>query len=103
MPGDVVSVVGVVKVVPTNTTHRRGKATQPLFFGYIDANNIENNKQIGANKLEMRFTPKDMEGFQRIVEHHNVFGLLCKSICPHIFGLEMVKGSLCSFSLSEMK
>lgn len=105
VPGDVVKVTGIVKVVATididklkdspapPPIHKKDK-NKSLFLIYIDANSIENNKQVDSEKLDlMQFTPKEMQAIKEISEEKNIFKLIINSICPGIYGHEIVKGN----------
>jgi len=66
-----------------------------MFFGYIDANSVQNAKQLDNDQAKLdavTFSQRDLDAINRIAGHSNTFGLLCKSICPTIYGHDMVKG-----------
>jgi DNA helicase MCM8 len=65
-----------------------------MYLCYIDANAVDNNKQVDTGKLDlMQFSLKEMYGIQAIASHKNPFALIVKSLCPSIFGHEIVKGT----------
>ncbi len=66
-----------------------------MYLCYIDANSIDNNKQVDTGKLDlMQFSLKEMYGIQKIASHKNPMSLIVKSICPSIYGHELVKAGL---------
>ncbi|EGC40160.1 hypothetical protein DICPUDRAFT_146993 [Dictyostelium purpureum] len=99
VPGDIVTISGVVKVLRAEEGsgfHNQGK---PVFLIYIDVNSIDSpkraNNESGGSKLETTsFTVKDMYGIKEIAHHPNIFKLIAHSICPSIYGHELVKAGL---------
>jgi DNA helicase MCM8 len=81
---------------------RTKEKNKTLFLIYIDANSVDNNKQVNNNssgnehsnnKVDlMQFSAKDMFAIQEISDEKNVFKLIVNSICPGIYGHEFVKG-----------
>uniref|UniRef100_A0A6B2L1S0 DNA helicase n=1 Tax=Arcella intermedia TaxID=1963864 RepID=A0A6B2L1S0_9EUKA len=94
VPGDVITVCGVVKVAGTQTkTYKKGG--QSLYVCYIDSNSLGNSKQGDTGKLELlQFSLKDIKAIQKIIMAPDVFGLIVKSICPSIYGNHLVKAGL---------
>ncbi|XP_044516640.1 DNA helicase MCM8 isoform X2 [Gracilinanus agilis] len=85
VPGDIVTITGIVKVSNTE-----------------DANSISNTKgqkpkisEDGANYgTSMEFSLKDLYAIQEIQSEENLFKLIINSLCPVIFGHELVKAGL---------
>lgn len=97
VPGDIVTVAGILKTDPINTSNNilNKKKQKTMFYRYIDANSVENAKQKVTGKLDLvDFSLRDLYGIQHIANHNNVFGILCFSICPSIYGHELVKAGL---------
>jgi DNA helicase MCM8 len=123
VPGDIVTVAGIVKLIsidagkPMNRVSKQNK--KPIFYNYIDANCVENSKHLvssassssggdgntngsedkshisGNSKLEsLQFSVKDLYGIQRIAQHPHCMALVCQSMCPTIYGHDLVKAGL---------
>lgn len=74
-----------------------------MFVIYLDANMIENSKQM--DKLETTdFSLTDLQMISEIAQEPNLFSLLVNSLCPTIYGHQMVKGTsvkeLCRWQLT---
>eukprot|EP00002_Diphylleia_rotans_P024947 TRINITY_DN4927_c0_g1_i6.p1 TRINITY_DN4927_c0_g1~~TRINITY_DN4927_c0_g1_i6.p1 ORF type:complete len:712 (-),score=116.81 TRINITY_DN4927_c0_g1_i6:41-2176(-) len=94
VPGDMVTVSGIVKVVSTDGDSGRSK-TRSLFLLYIDAVSVVNSKQVEEGKMELlQFSTKDLHGIREIAHDPNSFRLVVNSVCPSIFGHELVKAGL---------
>ncbi|XP_058037120.1 DNA helicase MCM8 isoform X5 [Ahaetulla prasina] len=115
VPGDVITVAGIVKVSNTEEGASRNKNDKCVFLLYIEANSISNTKgqkiknyEHGLNQQGcMEFSLKDLYAVQEIQAEENLFKLivsyhLClllihlksSSLCPTIYGHEMVKAGL---------
>jgi DNA helicase MCM8 len=92
VPGDMVAVTAVVKATGTNEGHGRQSKDKCMFLLYLDAVSVTNNK--GPDITHMQFSTKDYCGIREIHEDNNVFRLLVNSLCPNIYGHEMVKAGL---------
>ncbi|KAI8915900.1 DNA replication licensing factor MCM8 [Gorgonomyces haynaldii] len=96
VPGDVVVVSGIVKLQLSES-----KNTQ-LYTLYIDGNFIgkagSQNDDVPSletsSKDAMLFSERDLFGIREIHSQPNVFNLLVHSLCPTIYGHEMVKAGL---------
>jgi len=63
-----------------------------MFVIYLDVNMVENCKQM--DKLEtVDFSMIDLQMITEIAEQPNLFSLLINSLCPTIYGHQMVKGT----------
>jgi DNA helicase MCM8 len=103
VPGDEISVCGVVKFMSTDAESAAGRAgkNKCLFLLYVDANSISksahSSKKI-SSRLESSatsvFTAKELAGIKEIAYQPNLFRLLVNSLCPSIFGNELVKAAM---------
>jgi len=96
VPGDVITVAGIVKAAPTQIVRTRGKGkAKSLYLCYIYANSIANSKEMDTSKLaHVSFSNRELEGIREIAQFGNVLGLLVHSLCPTIYGNECVKAGL---------
>ncbi|KAJ7562309.1 hypothetical protein O6H91_03G063600 [Diphasiastrum complanatum] len=115
VPGDVVTICGIVKVINTDIDVGGGKAknkNQCLFYLYLEAISVTNAKsqtigQVGvANGSDcsraaappnaQKFSAKDLEFIVRFAEEHgaDLFRQILHSICPSIYGHELVKAGI---------
>ncbi|XP_055892366.1 DNA helicase MCM8-like [Biomphalaria glabrata] len=109
VPGDIVTVTGIVKV--NSVDEGRGKNKDKcMFLLYLYGNSINNTKgnkkasdEESGSGLAMDFTMKELYAIQEIQSQENLFRLLVGSLCPSIFGHEMVKAALilCLFGSSQ--
>lgn len=105
VPGDVVTITGFVKVLATDDSKGRGNSAQ-MYYLYIDvhsvlkAGNSSADQYVGEigtglSKDHMSFTKKELFGIREISTFGpDTFRLLVNSLCPAIFGHELVKGNL---------
>jgi len=113
VPGDIVTVCGIVKVAGSVIALDRGvhgdsngmgnsstsfnrikEKTKSLLVIYIEANSIDNCKQVDNGKMDlMQFTARDMNCIAEICNEKNLFKLIVNSVCPAIYGHELVKGN----------
>ncbi|XP_074144000.1 DNA helicase MCM8 isoform X1 [Sminthopsis crassicaudata] len=101
VPGDIVTITGIVKVSNTEEGSRN-KNDKCMFLLYIEANSVSNSKgqktkisENGANYgTSMEFSLKDLYAVQEIQSEENLFKLIVNSLCPVIFGHELVKAGL---------
>uniref|UniRef100_A0A8C6X8P3 DNA helicase MCM8 n=1 Tax=Naja naja TaxID=35670 RepID=A0A8C6X8P3_NAJNA len=102
VPGDVITVAGIVKVSNTEEGASRNKNDKCVFLLYIEANSISNTKgqkiknhEHGLNQQGcMEFSLKDLYAVQEIQAEENLFKLIVSSLCPTIYGHEVVKAGL---------
>ena len=98
VPGDVVSCTGIVKVLGNEGL----KSEAQLYHLYIDVNNIDKVSSPDSSdecndfisKDLMDYTKKDLDGIMEMHNYGNLFNLLVHSICPGIFGHELVKAGI---------
>jgi len=111
-PGDLVTIVGVVKSV--NADHAAGRggkraAANSLFILYVAANSVTNQRSASASSpspasptpgSEDRsssspgFTHEELHAIREIAMEPGAFGRVVSSICPSIFGHDHVKAGL---------
>nr|XP_060642079.1 DNA helicase MCM8 isoform X2 [Anolis sagrei ordinatus] len=102
VPGDVITVAGIVKVANTEEGASRNKNDKCVFLLYIEANSISNTKGQKAKNYEhginnqscMEFSLKDLYAVQEIQAEEDLFKLIVNSLCPTIYGHEIVKAGL---------
>ncbi|XP_036683152.1 DNA helicase MCM8 isoform X2 [Balaenoptera musculus] len=101
VPGDTVTITGVVKVSNAEEGSRN-KNDKCMFLLYIEANSVSNSKGQKTKASEdgckhgtlMEFSLKDLYAIQEIQSEENLFKLIVNSLCPVIFGHELVKAGL---------
>ena len=111
-PGDLVTIVGVVKSV--NADHAAGRggkraAANSLFILYVAANSVTNQRSASASSpasssptpgSEDRsssspgFTHEDLRAIREVAMEPGAFARVVSSICPSIFGHDHVKAGL---------
>uniref|UniRef100_A0A8C6AV58 DNA helicase MCM8 n=2 Tax=Monodon monoceros TaxID=40151 RepID=A0A8C6AV58_MONMO len=97
VPGDTVTITGVVKVSNAEEGSRN-KNDKCMFLLYIEANSVSNSKGQKTKASEdgykhgtlMEFSLKDLYAIQEIQSEENLFKLIVNSLCPVIFGHEAV-------------
>ncbi|XP_067845527.1 DNA helicase MCM8 isoform X2 [Heptranchias perlo] len=98
VPGDMVTVAGIVKVANSSEGKTRNKDDKCMFFLYIEANSISNGKgqrnvsseEVSGDTASMEFTLKELYAIQEIQAEENLFKLFVNSLCPAIYGHEAV-------------
>ncbi|KAK3604621.1 hypothetical protein CHS0354_028978 [Potamilus streckersoni] len=96
IPGDTVTVSGIVKVNSMDEGRSRNK-DKCMFLLYIYANSVQNtkgNKSGSEGGVALDFSMKDLYAIEEIQSQENLFRLLVLSLCPTIYGHEMVKAGL---------
>ncbi|NXR66561.1 MCM8 helicase, partial [Rhadina sibilatrix] len=102
VPGDMVTVTGIVKVSSTEEGASKNKNDKCLFLLYIEANSVSNSKGQKLKNFDdetfqrsfMEFSLKDLYAIQEIQAEENLFKLIVNSLCPAIYGHEIVKAGL---------
>ncbi|KAK1131923.1 hypothetical protein K0M31_016068 [Melipona bicolor] len=91
MPGDDITLTGIIK--GTNNAKPRNKISFSL---YMEAITIVNNKQRLQNKniINSELTIKDYLAIKEVYNTPNIFSLLVHSLCPSIYGHEIIKAGL---------
>ncbi|OVA18173.1 Mini-chromosome maintenance [Macleaya cordata] len=114
IPGDVVTVTGIIKVINNYMDIGGGKSknkNQGLYYLYLEAVSIKNSKSqsipedLQDTSADVRatelfdlysFSPRDLEFIVKFSEEHgsDVFRQILQSICPSIFGHELLKAGM---------
>lgn len=93
VPGDIVTVGGIVRSIKTEADRGGNQQTKALYFLFIEANSVVNTKQKGRD-ASAAFSELDMQMIEQVSDDDNPLRLLVNSLCPSIFGQEMVKAGL---------
>ncbi|XP_043912385.1 DNA helicase MCM8 [Protopterus annectens] len=102
VPGDMVTVTGIVKVSSTEEGSGKNKKDKCMFLLYIEGNSVSNSKGQKAKDADgtaghgvsLDFSLKDLYAIQEIQAEENLFKLIVNSLCPAIYGHELVKAGL---------
>ncbi|KAF0923851.1 hypothetical protein E2562_007710 [Oryza meyeriana var. granulata] len=113
IPGETVTVTGIVKVLNNFMDVGGGKSksrSQGLYYLYLEAISVRNSKVHAASKNSdvistnirggsfgfQAFTEKDLEYISKFKEEHgaDVFRQILQSFCPSIYGHELVKAGI---------
>ncbi|NXU11580.1 MCM8 helicase, partial [Pardalotus punctatus] len=102
VPGDMVTITGTVKVASTEEGASKNKNDKCMFLLYIEANSVSNSKGQKLKNFDdetsqrsfMEFSLKDLYAIQEIQAEENLFRLIVNSLCPAIYGHEIVKAGL---------
>lgn len=114
IPGDVVTVTGIIRQINNYMDIGGGKSknkNQGLFYLYLEAVSIKNSKSqyisedlqdsnADARATELldlfSFSPRDLEFIVKFSEEHGSdrFRQILQSICPSIYGHELVKAGI---------
>ncbi|KAM6084691.1 DNA helicase MCM8 isoform 3-T3 [Theristicus caerulescens] len=98
VPGDMVTITGIVKVSSTEEGASKNKNDKCMFLLYIEANSVSNSKGQKPKNFDdetfqrsfMEFSLKDLYAVQEIQAEENLFRLIVNSLCPAIYGHEAV-------------
>ncbi|XP_018585143.1 DNA helicase MCM8 [Scleropages formosus] len=101
VPGDMVTITGVVKV-SNEEGNSRNKKDKCMFLLYIKANSLSNSKgQKSKERVEqeghgasVEFSLKDLYAIQEIQAQEDLLKLIVNSLCPTIYGHLLVKAGL---------
>ncbi|KAG9335804.1 hypothetical protein JZ751_003636 [Albula glossodonta] len=101
VPGDTVTITGVVKV-SNEEVNGRNKKDKCMFLLYVEVNSVSNSKgQKSKEALEtetqgssVEFTLKDLYAIQEIQGQEDLLKLIVNSLCPAIYGHLLVKAGL---------
>ncbi|XP_040285706.1 DNA helicase MCM8 [Bufo bufo] len=102
VPGDMVTITGIVKVSNIKDGGFKNKNNKCMFLLYIEANSVSNSKgqktkdtdESVGHGAAMDFSLKDLYAVQEIQSQENLFRLIVHSLCPAIYGHEVVKAGL---------
>ncbi|XP_033835247.1 DNA helicase MCM8 [Periophthalmus magnuspinnatus] len=101
VPGDTVTVTGIVRV--TKEGLHRGNKDQCMFLLYIEATSVSNTKGLqsktgGQGSAEAQsseeFSLKELYAIQEIQSQPDLLKLMVHSLCPVIYGHLLVKAAL---------
>lgn len=90
-PGDDVTVTGILKVHPQEEYQKKGQPS--MFTMYLVGVTVASNKNVMSTRRS-DFTERDLEAIGMIKSEPCPFSLLVHSLCPSIYGHEMVKAGL---------
>ncbi len=93
VPGDIVTVGGIVRSIKTEADRGGNQQAKALYFLFLEANSVVNTKKKGRD-AGMAFSQLDMQMIEQVSLDDNPMRLLVNSLCPSIFGQEMVKAGL---------
>uniref|UniRef100_A0A3P9DPC0 DNA helicase MCM8 n=1 Tax=Maylandia zebra TaxID=106582 RepID=A0A3P9DPC0_9CICH len=107
VPGDTVTVTGIVRVSNDGPGSSRGNKDQCMFLLYIEATSVSNTKgkqskmggQGSSGTVEDRcggeeFSLKELYAIQEIQSQPDLLRLIVHSLCPVIYGHLLVKAAL---------
>ncbi|TSM77312.1 DNA helicase MCM8 [Bagarius yarrelli] len=101
VPGDMVTITGVIKV-SNEEGFGRNKKDKCMFLLYIEANSLSNSKgqknksasEPEGQEASVEFSLKDLYAIQEIQAQEDLFKLIVNSLCPAIYGHSLVKAGL---------
>uniref|UniRef100_A0A673G8W6 DNA helicase MCM8 n=1 Tax=Sinocyclocheilus rhinocerous TaxID=307959 RepID=A0A673G8W6_9TELE len=101
VPGDMVTITGVIKV-SNEEGNGRNKKDKCMFLLYIQANSVSNSKGQKSKAVSdsegqgpsVEFSIKDLYAIQEIQAQEDLFRLIVNSLCPAIYGHLLVKAGL---------
>ena len=93
VPGDIVTICGIVRSIKTEEDRGGSRAqAKALYYLFLEANSLVNTKKKERESEEL--TQNDQQMIKMVAEEANPLRLLVNSLCPSIFGQEMVKAGL---------
>lgn len=102
--GDIIILNGILRTESTMDNAKgaggQGKKAQGIYTNYLDVNSMTNNKNdnkaIGEKEEEddELIQESDYQLIQNLSELPNIFPLLVKSLCPTIYGHELLKAGI---------
>uniref|UniRef100_A0AAY4CF72 DNA helicase MCM8 n=1 Tax=Denticeps clupeoides TaxID=299321 RepID=A0AAY4CF72_9TELE len=101
VPGDMVTITGIVKV-SNEDANCKTKKDKCMFLLYIEANSVSNSKgqkskvssEPECQGTSVEFSLKDLYAIQEIQAQEDLLKLIVNSLCPAIFGHLLVKAGL---------
>jgi len=98
VPGEVAVVTGIVKLSSRDDQQPRKNKDRCMFLLYIHAVSVANGREskMRRESCEQKtdFTLKELYGIREIHSERNLFKLVVSSLCPTIYGHELVKAGL---------
>ncbi|KAJ8924425.1 hypothetical protein NQ315_007221 [Exocentrus adspersus] len=97
IPGDDITITGIIKVRDPNSNSSKNKQNT-IFNLYLEAVSVYNNKRQNTGSYSdsegVIFNTNDYYLIQKIHSERKLFRLLVQSLCPNIYGHEIVKAGL---------
>ncbi|KAG5881754.1 hypothetical protein JTB14_029082 [Gonioctena quinquepunctata] len=96
IPGDDITVTGIIKVRDPLSNHGKNKQNS-VFTLYLEAISVYNNKRQSKSENSsegITFNTHDYYLIKKLHSEPNLFRLLVQSLCPNIYGHEIVKAGL---------
>ncbi|KAJ8934470.1 hypothetical protein NQ314_013345 [Rhamnusium bicolor] len=98
IPGDDITITGIIKVRDIDSNNGKNKQNT-IFNLYLEAVSIHNNKKQSngsytASEEGITFNTNDYYLIQKIHSEPMLFRLLVQSLCPNIYGHEIVKAGV---------
>ncbi|EAT44419.1 AAEL004200-PA [Aedes aegypti] len=94
-PGDDVTITGILKGRPQEENSSKARTTASMYKMYMQAVAVRSNKNSLASwHRAAEFSDLDMEAIRMIRSEPCPFRLLVQSLCPMIYGHEMIKAGL---------
>ncbi|PKU73219.1 DNA replication licensing factor MCM3 like 1 [Dendrobium catenatum] len=102
IPGDVVTVTGIIKVINNYMDIGGGKfkaKNQGLYYLYLEAVSVRNSKShaVSEELSDLHtFSPRDLEFIVKFLDENgpDTFRQIVQSFCPSIYGHEFVKAGI---------
>ncbi|KAJ8510005.1 hypothetical protein OPV22_000439 [Ensete ventricosum] len=113
IPGDVITVTGIIKVINNYMDIGGGRSrnkNQGLYYLYLEAVSVRNSKSQSSEDVRVTnsesgaymlfdffsFSPRDLEFIVKFSEEHgsDIFRQIVHSFCPSIYGHELVKAGI---------
>eukprot|EP00762_Andalucia_godoyi_P000658 ANDGO_05253.mRNA.1 putative DNA helicase MCM8 len=98
VPGDQVTVCGIVKAI---LAQHEGKSNRSVYQLYIDAVSVVNQKSSSQQHQSSssgsaidQFSPQDLAAIRELQRQPDLFRILVHSLCPTIYGHDIVKAGL---------
>lgn len=94
-PGDDVTITGILKGRPQEDNSSKARNTASMYKMYMQAVTVRSNKNsLTSWHRVAEFSDLDMEAIRAIRAEPCPFRLLVQSLCPMIYGHEMIKAGL---------
>lgn len=98
IPGDIVTITGIVKKKICNSNKQNTQSKESnIFLQYIEVISIQNSKNQSKGKITstaFQFTMRDYYCIQKLHSKPHLFEVMVNSLCPGIYGHEMVKAGM---------
>ena len=96
VPGDTVTVTAIVKATGSEESHGKNNKDKCMFLLYLQAVSVCCNSRSSddTSDPQLDFSTNELYGIKEIQGDRDVFRLIVGSLCPTIFGQEVVKAGL---------